>query len=91
MQSAHLTVAPDEPVPERRKMIREPSVKMKRSPCFDAMLPSTGSVHHMQLAQRASYQARGLQMHLHVSKLRCLPCESDCPDHTTSHVKGLPV
>ena len=39
----HLTVAPDEPVPDRRKMMREPSVNTKRRPCFDATLPSTGS------------------------------------------------
>ncbi len=40
----HLTVAPDEPVPDRRKMMREPSVNTKRRPCFEATLPSTGSV-----------------------------------------------
>merc|ERR1712078_304051 len=39
-----LTVAPAEPVPESRKMIREPSVKTKRRPCLEATLPSTGSV-----------------------------------------------
>ena len=38
-------VAPALPVPERRKMIRLESANTKRRPCFDATLPSTGSVY----------------------------------------------
>mmetsp|Transcript_5427 Transcript_5427/g.9377 ORF Transcript_5427/g.9377 Transcript_5427/m.9377 type:complete len:242 (+) Transcript_5427:762-1487(+) len=38
-------VAPEEPVPESRKMMREPSVNTKRRPCFVALLPSMGSVY----------------------------------------------
>lgn len=38
-------VAPEEPVPERRKMMRLPSEKTKRSPCFEATEPSIGSVY----------------------------------------------
>ena len=41
---SHRTVAPDEPVPDRRKMILDPSVNTKRRPCLAAVLPSTGSV-----------------------------------------------
>ncbi len=38
-------VAPDEPVPDRRKTKRLPSVNRKRTPCLDATLPSIGSVY----------------------------------------------
>ena len=37
-------VAPEDPVPERRKMIREPSVKTNRRPWLVATLLSIGSV-----------------------------------------------
>lgn len=52
----HLIVAPAEPVPERRKMILEPSSNTKRRPCLLALLPSTGSVYSKS---SASLSAKG--------------------------------
>ena len=37
------TVAPTEPVPDKRKMMRDPSVKMNRMPYLFVTLPSMGS------------------------------------------------